>query len=160
LLALIGGAILNLMPCVFPVLSIKALSLVKHSSLSASQKQAHGWIYTLGVLASFALLGIILVLLKAGGAQIGWGFQFQSPAFVMVTAYLMFLVGLNLSGVFTIGSSVTGVGGDLANKSGMPAASLPGCWRLSSPRRAQHRSWPQPWGMRLRNQPSNSWRYF
>lgn len=118
LLALLGGMILNLMPCVFPVLSIKALSLVKHSSLRASQKQAHGLVYTAGVLASFAALGVILILLKAGGAQVGWGFQFQSPTFVMITAYLMFLVGLNLSGVFTIGSAVAGVGSGLADKQG------------------------------------------
>jgi thiol:disulfide interchange protein len=117
-LALLGGIILNLMPCVFPVLSIKALSLVKHSNLDASQKKVHSLVYTAGVLVSFALLGIILILLKAGGAQIGWGFQFQSPSFVMITAYLMFLVGLNLSGVFSFGNAVTGVGSGLADKSG------------------------------------------
>jgi thiol:disulfide interchange protein len=100
------------------VLSIKALSLVKHSNLDASQKKVHSLVYTAGVLVSFALLGIILILLKAGGAQIGWGFQFQSPSFVMITAYLMFLVGLNLSGVFSFGNAVTGVGSGLADKSG------------------------------------------
>jgi len=118
LLALVGGIILNLMPCVFPVLSIKALSLVSHSNQSAAQIRSHGVIYTLGVLASFAFLALLLIALKAGGAQIGWGFQFQSPLFVLAVAYLMFAVGLSLSGVFFIGGSVTGVGSSLTEKPG------------------------------------------
>jgi len=105
-LALAGGLILNLMPCVFPVLSLKALSLVSHANQSPLQIRLHGWVYTAGVLASFTLLAAVLVILKAGGAQIGWGFQFQSPLFVLAMAYLMFLVGLNLSGVFVIGGSI------------------------------------------------------
>lgn len=117
-LALIGGIILNLMPCVFPVLSIKALSLVSHANQSAAQIRSHGVVYTLGVLASFALLAVLLILLKAGGAQIGWGFQFQSPIFVLAVAYLMFAVGLSLSGVFFIGGSVAGVGSSLTEKPG------------------------------------------
>lgn len=118
LLALVGGVILNLMPCVFPVLSIKALSLVSHAKHSPLQTRLQGLVYTLGVLSSFALLGLILIVLKAGGSQIGWGFQFQSPLFVLAVAYLMFAVGLNLSGVFTIGGSITGVGSQLADKPG------------------------------------------
>jgi thiol:disulfide interchange protein len=118
LLALLGGIILNLMPCVFPVLSIKALSLVSHAHQSALQIRLHGLMYTLGVLASFALLALVLILLKAGGAQIGWGFQFQSPLFVIAVAYLMFAVGLSLSGLFQIGASVAGVGSSLAEKPG------------------------------------------
>ena len=117
-LALIGGIILNLMPCVFPVLSIKALSLVSHSNQSAAQIRSHGFVYTLGVLASFALLALLLIVLKAGGAQIGWGFQFQSPLFVLAVAYLMFAVGLSLSGVFYVGGSVAGVGSSLTEKPG------------------------------------------
>lgn len=118
LLALVGGLILNLMPCVFPVLSLKALSLVSHSHLSSVQVRLHGWVYTLGVLVSFILLAATLVILKAGGTQIGWGFQFQSPLFVLAMAYLMFLVGLNLSGVFVIGGSIAGVGSSLADRGG------------------------------------------
>ncbi|MET0356432.1 MAG: thioredoxin family protein [Cellvibrio sp.] len=118
LLALLGGLILNLMPCVFPVLSLKALSLVGHAHQSPLQVRLHGWVYTAGVLASFGLLAAVLVILKAGGAQIGWGFQFQSPLFVLAMAYLMFLVGLNLSGVFVIGGSVAGVGSSLADRGG------------------------------------------
>jgi thiol:disulfide interchange protein DsbD len=117
-LALIGGLVLNLMPCVFPVLSIKALSLLQHSEQSPRQARLHGLAYTGGVLASFALLAGLLAAVKAGGAQVGWGFQFQSPLFVLAVAYLMFAVGLSLSGVFTIGGSVTGVGSSLAGRSG------------------------------------------
>ena len=118
LLAFLGGIILNLMPCVFPVLSIKALSLLNHTKHSAAETRWHGVAYTLGILSSFALLGILLIALKAGGSQVGWGFQFQSPVFVLVVAYLMFAVGLSLSGVFTIGGSVAGVGSSLAERPG------------------------------------------
>lgn len=118
LLALLGGVILNLMPCVFPVLSIKALSLIQHAHEAPLQTKLQGWAYTAGILASFTLLGGLLIALKAGGAQIGWGFQFQSPLFVLIVAYLMFAVGLSLSGVFTIGNSIVGVGSSLAQRSG------------------------------------------
>jgi len=117
-LALVGGIILNLMPCVFPVLSIKALSLVSHANQSAAHIRLQGVVYTMGVLASFTVLALLLILLKAGGAQIGWGFQFQSPLFVLAVAYLMFAVGLSLSGVFFIGGSVAGVGSSLTEKPG------------------------------------------
>ncbi len=118
LLALLGGVILNLMPCVFPVLSIKALSLASHVHYSARETRRQGYVYTLGVLASFALLALTLILLKAGGSQIGWGFQFQSPIFVLLVAYLLFAVGLSLSGVFFIGGAVAGVGSSLTEKPG------------------------------------------
>jgi thiol:disulfide interchange protein len=118
LFALLGGVILNLMPCVFPVLSIKALSLVSHAHHSAREIRMQGYVYTLGVLASFALLALLLILLKSGGNQIGWGFQFQSPIFVLLVAYLLFAVGLSLSGVFFIGGSVAGVGSTLTEKPG------------------------------------------
>ena len=118
LLALAGGVILNLMPCVFPVLSIKALSLVSHANQSATEIRLQGFVYTLGVLASFAVLALLLIVLKAGGAQIGWGFQFQSPLFVLAMAYLMFAVGLSLSGVFFVGGSIAGVGSSLTEKPG------------------------------------------
>lgn len=118
LFALLGGVILNLMPCVFPVLSIKALSLVSHSNYSAVEIRRQGYVYTLGVLASFAVLALLLILLKAGGNQVGWGFQFQSPIFVLLVAYLLFAVGLSLSGVFFVGGSVAGVGSSLTEKPG------------------------------------------
>jgi len=117
-LALFGGLVLNLMPCVFPVLSIKALSLLRHAELSPWQKRLQGLAYTAGVLLSFALLGGLLILLRAGGQAIGWGFQYQSPVFVIAVAYLMFGVGLNLSGLFTIGASAAGIGSSLAARGG------------------------------------------
>jgi thiol:disulfide interchange protein len=118
LFAFLGGLILNLMPCVFPVLSIKALSLLDHAQHSQVQAKLQGVAYTVGVLASFIALGVVLLALRAGGAQIGWGFQFQSPLFVLLVAYLMFAVGLSLSGVFYVGGSIAGVGGSLAARSG------------------------------------------
>jgi len=118
LFALLGGIILNLMPCVFPVLSIKALSLVRHAHYSAAEIRRQGYVYTLGVLSSFTLLAILLMVLRAGGTQVGWGFQFQSPVFVVLVAYLLFAVGLSLSGVFFVGASVAGVGVSLTEKPG------------------------------------------
>ncbi len=118
LLALLGGLILNLMPCVFPVLSMKALALAGHAGHDTQKIRRQGWLYTAGVMISFVGLAGILLLLKAGGSQIGWGFQFQSPWFVLTVAYLMFAVGLSLSGVFSLGASVVGVGSSLAQRSG------------------------------------------
>jgi thiol:disulfide interchange protein len=118
LLALLGGVVLNLMPCVFPVLSIKALSLLQHAQQTPREARRQGIAYTLGVLASFVLLASVLIVLKAGGSRIGWGFQFQSPLFVLAVVYLVFVVGLSLSGVFTVGVSVTGIGSALAERPG------------------------------------------
>ncbi|MFA7542095.1 MAG: protein-disulfide reductase DsbD domain-containing protein, partial [Lysobacterales bacterium] len=111
-LALAGGVILNLMPCVFPVLSMKALALVQ---TGADQRRARreGLFYTAGVLASFGLIGGLLLALRAGGEQVGWGFQLQSPWLVMSLAYLMFLLGLGLSGIATLGTGWMNVGQQL-----------------------------------------------
>lgn len=117
LLAFVGGIVLNLMPCVFPVLSIKALSLLKHSSLSTAQKRLQGVAYMIGVLASFSVLALALIAIKSLGAQVGWGFQFQSPYFVLGVAYLIFVVGLSLSGVFALGGPAN-LGAALANRTG------------------------------------------
>ncbi len=116
--ALIGGLILNLMPCVFPVISIKALSIAKsaHGERSAIKREA--WLYTAGVIATFLLLTIILLALKAGGAEIGWGFQLQSPKVVAVLAVLLFVIGLNLLGAFEFGSGLQNTGAELTQKSG------------------------------------------
>ena len=126
LLALLGGIVLNLMPCVFPVLSIKALSLLQHSEQTPRQARLHGLTYTAGVLLSFAALAAVLIALKAGGEQVGWGFQFQSPLFVLLLAYLMFAVGLSLSGVVTVGASFTGLGSSLAGKEGLAGSFFTG----------------------------------
>ncbi|HWV18744.1 MAG TPA: protein-disulfide reductase DsbD domain-containing protein [Rhodocyclaceae bacterium] len=118
LLALAGGIILNLLPCVFPVLSIKALALIRHGAHAHRSTRLHGLAYTVGIILSFLVLAGLLLLLRAGGAQIGWGFQFQAPGFVLAMAWLMFAIGLSLSGVFTLGNSVAGLGEGLAEKSG------------------------------------------
>ena len=118
LFALMGGAILNLMPCVFPVLSIKILSLVQQVGEDKQQVRAHGWVYLLGITISFVAMALTLVALRAAGAQIGWGFQLQSPMLVALLAYLFFLIGLSLSGYFEIGSSLMNMGSGLADKGG------------------------------------------
>jgi thiol:disulfide interchange protein DsbD len=117
-LALIGGVVLNLMPCVFPVLSIKALSLIKQTGGSSAVARRHGFIYMGGVLASFAFLALLLITFKAAGSQVGWGFQFQSPIFVGVVACTLFAVGLSMSGVFTFGFGVAGLGSEAASRAG------------------------------------------
>ena len=103
--ALIGGMILNLMPCVFPVLAIKVMSFAQH----ADDRRAHkisGLAYTAGVVVSFLALGAFMLALRAGGEQLGWGFQLQSPAVVAALAVLFTVLGLNLAGVFEFGSLV------------------------------------------------------
>ncbi len=110
-LAFVGGLILNLMPCVFPVLSIKVLGLVQQAGMTSSIRLKHGLAYTAGVLVTFWTLSGALLLLRAGGKQLGWGFQLQSPAIVIGLASLLFLLALNLFGVFEIGASLTQLAG-------------------------------------------------
>lgn len=124
--ALIGGMILNLMPCVFPVLSIKILSLVRQSGSDTGSIRQHGWVYTFGVVLSFVLIAGLLLILRAGGAQIGWGFQLQSPIVITLLVYLFFLIGLSLSGYFEIGGSMMNVGQSLANKEGLSGSFFTG----------------------------------
>ncbi len=113
--AFLGGLILNLMPCVFPVLAMKAVAL---ASARRHTARTHALSYTAGVLITFALLGGALLLARAAGAAAGWGFQFQSPVFVAGMAWLLFGVGLNLSGVFQIGGAWGGAGSSLASRGG------------------------------------------
>ena len=117
LFAILGGLILNLMPCVFPILSMKALSLVKAGH--AERPWTDGVAYLLGVMTTFAALGGALLWLRSMGEDVGWGFQLQSPLSVAVLAYVLTLVGLNLSGVFEIGGSAQGVGQGLSGRSGL-----------------------------------------
>jgi thiol:disulfide interchange protein DsbD len=117
-LAFLGGLILNLMPCVFPVLFIKGLALVQSSGHERQRMRAHGAMYALGILVSFWAIVALLLLLRAGGHHLGWGFQFQSPYFVACMALLFFFLGLSLAGMFEIGLSVTSVGGELAQHGG------------------------------------------
>lgn len=125
LLAFLGGVVLNLMPCVLPVLSLKALTF---GQAGGDQRKARreGLFYTLGVLASFAAIGLALIALRAGGERIGWGFQLQSPMVVAGLAYLMFLLGLGLSGATTLGSGWMGIGQRLTEGGGDRAAFFTG----------------------------------
>ena len=118
LLALVGGLILNLMPCVFPVLGIKVLGFVNQSGSDRRKVVAHGLVFSLGVLLSFWVLAGLLLALRAGGAQLGWGFQLQSPAFVFFMTVFLLVFALNLSGLFEVGLSATGVGGKLQMQDG------------------------------------------
>jgi thiol:disulfide interchange protein len=109
LFAFIGGVILNVMPCVLPVISLKVMGFVEQAGSGASKSIQHGLMFTLGVLLSFWALALVAVLLQQAGEQIGWGFQFQSPAFVVVMSVVMFVFGLNLVGVFEVSApSVSG----------------------------------------------------
>lgn len=116
--AFLGGLILNLMPCVFPVLSLKTLGFIQQARLDPRQVKLQGWVYTAGVLTGFAALSGLFYGLRSAGEAVGWGFQFQSPPFVLFSAYLMFGVGLSLSGVFTVGASIAGAGDRLVRRSG------------------------------------------
>ena len=119
LLAFLGGVVLNAMPCVFPILSLKLLSLTRQAHGRRSERLGSGLAYTAGVLASFAALGGGLLALRTGGQAIGWGFQLQTPVFVAVVAYIIFAMGLSLSGVAAFGASFAGTGGRLARRSGL-----------------------------------------
>jgi len=118
LFALMGGFILNLMPCVFPVLSMKALSFAKNAGESVQKQRMDGLAYTVGVIAAFVALATVLIVLRAGGERIGWAFQFQQPWFLAFIVYVFFMMALSLSGVFEIGTSLMGAGGSLAQKKG------------------------------------------
>jgi DsbC/DsbD-like thiol-disulfide interchange protein/cytochrome c biogenesis protein CcdA len=117
-LAFVGGLILNLMPCVFPVLGIKILGFVNQSGNDRRLITLHGVAFTVGVLLSFWALAGALAVLRAGGDQLGWGFQLQSPAFVFGLAAVMLVFALSMSGVFEFGLGATGVGANLQMKDG------------------------------------------
>lgn len=123
LLALAGGALLNLMPCVSPVLSIKAMSLV---SGAGQDQRGHGLAYTAGVVLSFAVLAAVLLALRAGGEALGWGFQLQSPWFVGLLIYVFFAMGLALSGLFEFGTRMMGVGQNLTERGGLKGSFFTG----------------------------------
>ncbi|MEX0887099.1 MAG: protein-disulfide reductase DsbD domain-containing protein, partial [Phycisphaeraceae bacterium] len=120
-LALLGGMILNLMPCVFPVLSLKVLGFVQHSHGNPWTARAHGLTYALGVLVSFWVLAILLIGLRAAGTEAGWGFHLQSPIFIALMAMLIVAIGLNLAGVFDIGIGLMNAAGRAATQG--PASS-------------------------------------
>jgi thiol:disulfide interchange protein DsbD len=107
--AFLGGLILNLMPCVLPVLSLKVFSLIKHAGDEAGGAWKQGVAFTAGVLVSFWILAGLLIALESAGNHLGWGFQMQSPGFVLALVFLFFLLGLNLFGVFELGTSLVGL---------------------------------------------------
>jgi len=117
LLAVLGGLLLNLMPCVLPVLSLKVLGLAQ-SGESREKARSHALWYTAGVLVSFAAVGLVVIALRSAGQALGWGFQLQQPLFVAVLAYVMFAVGLSMSGVIHFGAGLAGAGSGLASRSG------------------------------------------
>jgi len=117
-LAFLGGLILNLMPCVFPVLFLKGLALVNSGNEERHKLRAHGLVYAVGILVSFWALVAVLLGLRAAGSTLGWGFQFQSPVFLALMAGLLFFLGLSLAGQFEIGLTLTSTGGALAAKQG------------------------------------------
>jgi len=109
--AFVGGLILNLMPCVFPIISLKVLSFVSMSNQSPSKIRAHALSFCAGVIISFLLIGLLMILLKQAGLYLGWGFQLQSPLVVGLLSLLMFIIGLILLSDINIGSSLTKLGG-------------------------------------------------
>ncbi|MEM7766811.1 MAG: thioredoxin family protein [Pseudomonadota bacterium] len=127
LFALLGGMVLNLMPCVLPVLSIKALGMVQAAaSGEKAELRSHGLAYTLGVVLSFLAIAAVFVALRAAGEFVSLGFQLQYPAVVAGLALVMFVIGLWMLGVFELGSSVQGMGGSLAQKSGVTGSFFTG----------------------------------
>ncbi|WP_211325430.1 thioredoxin family protein [Roseimicrobium gellanilyticum] len=126
LFAFLGGLILNIMPCVFPVLGIKVTSIVHQSGEDPRRVLAHGLAYTFGILISFWVLVAVLQGLRAAGEQLAWGFQLQSPWFSFIVVLIIFIFGLNMAGVFEVGTSTTGVGMELTGKSGLKGSFFTG----------------------------------
>jgi thiol:disulfide interchange protein DsbD len=124
-LAFLGGLVLNLMPCVFPVLSMKAAALAAHAEQPAKAR-AQGLAFLVGVVGSFLALAGALIAAQAGGQAVGWGFQLQSPVVVAVLCLIMLLAALNLSGVFEVGTSAQGVGQGLAARADLLGAFFTG----------------------------------
>lgn len=117
LFALMGGVILNLMPCVFPVLSLKIVSFAQLSGHQKGHVRQHGFAFTAGVLVSFWFLAAVLLILRAGGEQLGWGFQLQAPGFLVFLSAVLFIFSLNLLGVFEMGLFLMGVGSNISARS-------------------------------------------
>ncbi len=122
LLALAGGLMLNLMPCVFPVLSLKCLAVARHKHIKRERARAEGIAYTLGVLTCFGAIAGALLVFKAGGEAIGWGYQMQSPMFVSGLALLLFAIGLNLSGLFDLPVLFGNIGNVLTREPTLPGS--------------------------------------
>lgn len=117
--AFLGGLILNLMPCVLPVLSLKVLGIVEHSGERDGRAWRHGAVFAIGVLVTFWALAGVLLALRAAGQHVGWGFQLQSPPFLAFLSGLFLILALNLLGIFEIGASLTRAGGLEAKTAGL-----------------------------------------
>lgn len=123
--AFLGGIILNLMPCVFPVISLKALSLIRHHDKPA-QARAEGLAFLFGVVVTMLVLAGVLLLARSGGAAVGWGFQLQSPLVIALLILVMLASALNLFGLYEIGLSVQQVGGVGGDRGGLTGSALTG----------------------------------
>ncbi|PTM40134.1 thiol:disulfide interchange protein DsbD [Bosea sp. 124] len=126
LFAFTGGLILNLMPCVLPVLFIKALGFAQLARASRTEVREQGLLFLAGVVVTFMVLAGMVIILGALGSSVGWGFQLQSPPLVIALAVVMTLIGLNLLGAFEIGTSAVGVGHGLASRGGRLGAFMTG----------------------------------
>ena len=124
--AFAGGLILNLMPCVLPVLFIKALGFAQLAHRNRLEVREQGLLFMSGVLLTFLILAGAVIALGSLGSSVGWGFQLQSPPLVIALAVVMVLIGLNLLGAFEIGTSVTGLGDGLAGRGGRLGAFMTG----------------------------------
>jgi thiol:disulfide interchange protein/DsbC/DsbD-like thiol-disulfide interchange protein len=126
LLAYFGGLILNLMPCVFPVIGLKIMGFVEQAGQDSRKIMVHGLVFTGGVLVSFWVLSGLLLILRSGGQQLGWGFQLQEPWFNYALILLLLSFALSLNGVFEFGMSAIGIGNKLTHKSGVSGSFFSG----------------------------------
>ncbi len=126
LLAFSGGILLNLMPCVFPMIGLKVLGFAREAGSARRTVILHGLLYSAGVILSFLALAALIIVLKSGGSSVGWGFQMQSPGFVLGTCVLMVVLGLSLSGMFEIGTGLAGTAAEAGDKGGSWGAFLSG----------------------------------
>ncbi len=126
LLAFGGGALLNLMPCVFPMIGLKVLGFAQEAGAARATVIRHGLLYSVGVVVSFLALAGLILALKAGGGSVGWGFQMQSPGFVLATCVLMVTLGLSLAGVFEIGTGLAGTAASAEGRGGSTGAFFSG----------------------------------
>ncbi|MCO6400228.1 MAG: thioredoxin family protein [Verrucomicrobia bacterium] len=124
--AFVGGLILNLMPCVFPVLSLKIVHLVEQTRETKESAAKHALAFTAGVLFSMWALAILLLILRKSGATVGWAFQLSNPAFVLALTFLFLLIALNMFGVFEIGVALTRAGGVAQDRKGLAGSFFSG----------------------------------
>ena len=124
---MLGGLILNLMPCVFPVIGLKIMGFVQQAGSDRKKIALHGVMFAVGVLASFGVIsGVLFIARLTSGASKGWGYQLQEPWVVLTLMLLMFVLALNMFGLFELGTSATSVGGSLQSKQGLTGSFFSG----------------------------------